>query len=247
LILVVSDLHLDFSAAREIDLFFELIRKFSKKADMLIINGDIFDSPSSTCNISRILERLSRLLFKNSKFKKIYHVVGNHDLGLNAFKGSYRTLRLEVCFPQLEFTWSGLKLYFEHGHRFDPLFKYSIYDLMKIIEQRGGFKFGDLAEDFITGFYGHFQTRQQPDFGVPESLAKLWVEEAESIAIARELHLVSFGHTHRKELLRMKKGVYLNTGSFYKQNLFALIDTQKVILYSFKGGKEEVVATAALP
>lgn len=246
MILAVSDLHLDFAPAEEIDLFFDLIKKFSNTAEILIINGDIFDSPSSASSISGIFERLAKLLFKTSKFKKVYHVVGNHDLGLNAFAGRYHYFQLEICYPQLEFEWSGWKLYFEHGHRYDPLFKYSVYDLMKIIEQRGGFKFGDLAEDFLRGVYGHFQTKQQPDFGVPEALAQFWLEAAENVALTRRLHLVSFGHTHRKELVSLKNGIYLNTGSFFKQGLFALIEKEKVSLLSFKDGREEVIAAKTL-
>jgi UDP-2,3-diacylglucosamine pyrophosphatase LpxH len=241
LIIVVSDLHLDFSSEKEISLFFDLIKDYSGKANILVINGDIFDSPSSSEKISGIVEKLTQLVFLKARFKKIYYVVGNHDLGLNALRGKYRFFGLDIYYPSLEFEWHGRKLYFEHGHRYDPLFKYSLYDLMKIVEERGGFRFGDLVEDFLKNFYGYFQTEQQPGFGVPESLSNIWREAAKEIARNKKPHLVAFGHTHRGELLKVNNCIYLNTGSFYRQYSFAVLEKNQVKLMAFKNGDEEII------
>lgn len=234
MILTVSDLHLDYSDKEDISALFRLLRENRHRFNTIILNGDLFDSPSRNSSNAVNLEKfLSFVIDMASTGVKFYYVVGNHDLGMTALVGKYKSLNLKVVYPEVTLRLGNKRLFFEHGHRHDPLFKASIYDLLKIIEERGNFRAGDVIEKFGRIFFSHFQTKQKENFGVPESIKDLWNERAKEILQNSSVDAVFFGHTHAADIVTFDNGkIYLNCGSWYENKNYALITRSGVGLYA---------------
>jgi UDP-2,3-diacylglucosamine pyrophosphatase LpxH len=157
---VVSDLHADTWLEDEIvphtdkakrEHFKDFLEEVVKpQAHTLVINGDIFDSP---CKDGRyLLPYHSALLAQLLKFLKdtrVYYFVGNHDLGL--FGLSVNNFdNLTVVYPSGQATAledkcievdpsrpDGPRVYFDHGHIYDPFLGKYIFDLMRVTKPPG--------------------------------------------------------------------------------------------------------------
>lgn len=239
MILVLSDLHLDYAIQSEKKKLEKLVLEFANPENTIVINGDLFDSPAREKPLGRQLEDILSLLLKACKMgAKIYIVAGNHDLGINSFVGKYLNGQLSIVYPDLKLKLGKKVIFFEHGHRYDPLFKHSIYDLMRILEEKGNFQFGDLAEEALTKLQGFFQSRQTKEFGVPEEVREIFREGAAKAAKKERLDVVVFGHTHSWEVTEIGPGTYyFNCGSWYKNLNYGLISDSKISVYSIKGKK----------
>ncbi|MCX7832574.1 MAG: UDP-2,3-diacylglucosamine diphosphatase [Actinobacteria bacterium] len=248
MILVFSDLHLDYATEAERKDLFSLIDSLKDQLRILVLNGDIFDSPSREKSVSEQVENLVRTILSLVENEvSVYYIVGNHDIGMNAFRGSYFNGKFFVAYPSVTITNGNLKFYFEHGHNYDPLFKYSIYDLMEILEKKGNFKFGDLAENLLNAVFSHFQTKQTDVFGVPEVLGKIWKEASENILQVGKYDVVVFGHTHHAEILSIfENKFYVNLGSWFKNQNYLLIDKNILQLNTFSSGKHLTISEVKL-
>lgn len=248
LTLVVADLHLDYSRSGEVESLKKLIEHYSGRAKELVILGDVFESPrrndSHLDDLASIIEVFKKFMDKGGR---INYVVGNHDLGMTALKGRYYGGRFQISYPSASVNIGGLNVHFEHGHAYDPLFKNSIYDLLRIIEERASFKVGDVAENLLNGLFNLYQTKQQEDFGVPEFLNRIWVESARKILKKEDVSVVAFGHTHRPEVLRVENGkYYFNAGSWHKQFTYGTIDDEFAKILRYDKEKEIVVKEVKL-
>lgn len=248
MILAFSDLHLDFATEEERKEFFYLLDTLKEKINILVLNGDVFDSPSKENSASEHIETLIRkILDLVNKGISVYYIVGNHDIGINAFRGGYLNGKLFVAYPSLTISNENLRFYFEHGHNHDPLFKYSIYDLMEIIEKKGKFKFGDIAEDLLNAVISRFQTKQTEFFGVPDVLAKIWKEASENILRTGKYDVVIFGHTHNAEIVSIfEDKIYVNLGSWFRNRNYLVIEKNVLKLNTFNYGKHLTISEVIL-
>lgn len=240
LLLVVADLHLDYSKSDEVELLKKLIAGYSGRATALAILGDAFESPprndSSLPELGSIIEVLKEFMDKGGS---IYYVVGNHDLGMTALKGRYYEGKFQISYPSVQVKIEGLSVHLEHGHLYDPLFKHSVYDLLRVIEERVNLKVGDVAESFLKALFNLYQTKQQEDFGVPEFLNRIWIESAGEILEKERVEVVVFGHTHRPEILSLGTGkYYVNAGSWHKNLNYGTIDGKSAKIFRYEEGRE---------
>ncbi len=119
---IISDLHLgnpSFVQGENLDSF---LKYLSENNSSLCINGDGIDLvqlsiPKLTRDIHSILKGL-RDFFAHEK-KKIYYVIGNHDIYMEAFledSGIFNVV------PFLDVISGNQRVHIEHGHLYDNLF-----------------------------------------------------------------------------------------------------------------------------
>ena len=119
---IISDLHLgnpSFVQGENLDSFLEYL---SKNDSSLCINGDGIDLvqlsiPKLTVDIHSILGGMKHF-FAHGK-KKIYYVIGNHDIYMEAFledSGIFEVV------PFLDVISGDRRIHIEHGHLYDNLF-----------------------------------------------------------------------------------------------------------------------------
>lgn len=102
-IIVVSDIHLNSYYSKE-DQFMELMSKI--EADLLIINGDLYDLYVGPPNKDFI-----KVIKKNKNIKDLIYIRGNHDF------------RIKEHFPQLDVRdfYRIADVVITHGHQYDFL------------------------------------------------------------------------------------------------------------------------------
>jgi len=119
---IISDLHLgnpSFVQGENLDSF---LKYLSQKNSSLCINGDGIDLlqlsiPKLALDIHSILRGLQGF-FAHGK-KKIYYVIGNHDIYMEAFledSGIFNVV------PFLDVISGDRRIHIEHGHLYDNLF-----------------------------------------------------------------------------------------------------------------------------
>lgn len=104
MIYFLGDMHVTTSHPWDVPFFEKFIEWFNsinfESESTLIQLGDVFDK---SCNYGETTKYVTKF-FKvaSTKFKKIYILGGNHDLGLSKNKYQYATSYLEECFDNIE-------------------------------------------------------------------------------------------------------------------------------------------------
>jgi len=119
---IISDLHLGNPSFVNVDRLDSFLKYLSKMDVNLCINGDGIDLlqlsvPKLTSDLQSILNSL--LNFCNQGNKKIYYVIGNHDVYMEAFlEGS----GVFSVVPFIDVISGDQRIHIEHGHLYDPIF-----------------------------------------------------------------------------------------------------------------------------
>ncbi len=233
---IISDIHLDYLSEEEKFKLRELFESLLDELEVFVINGDVFDSPGRDRSVLADILDISEII-KERNTGRIVYVVGNHDIGMTSFLGEVPALNLEIVYPYKILSFAGKRILIEHGHLSDPFYRASIYDLLRIVEEKAGFRVGDILENLVDEIYSVYQKPQQEGFGVPEKFKEIWRRAAFKIAEEKAADVVIYGHTHSYEICTESNTVYLNSGSWFKNYNYCLIKESGIYVYRFDRAK----------
>ena len=220
---VISDLHLgnpSFVKGDSLNLF---LKYLSKRDASLCINGDGIDLlqlsvPKLTSDLHSISNTL--LNFCNQGNKKIYYIIGNHDVYMEAFledSGIFSVV------PFLDVVSGDQHIHIEHGHLYDPIFLF--YPKLHIQMARLLGLFVLISPVFfqlwfkIENFFTWLRHKKSLEFPDPP------IDNPSYISAARELFdrgfdTVIFGHTHHSGMQAIGKNkIYANAGSWTNESM----------------------------
>lgn len=245
-LVVISDLHLGnpFSSARRRTV--EFIHWAAREGYDICLNGDGFDVAQVslrrlTADVPEVLQALKNA---SARGRRVFYVVGNHDIVFEHFLADWGFLRLA---PFLNVQCEGRRFRVEHGHLYDPFF---------IAYPR--------LYDFCT-WIGGFALKLSP------SLYRLWIRferlrgrftakgvsgivgeprafvEAATRLEARGFDGVVFGHTHHSGVTSLPLGgLYLNPGSWMLGSKYVLIENGAARMGEFASPKLRLVGEGAI-
>jgi UDP-2,3-diacylglucosamine pyrophosphatase LpxH len=186
----------------------------SKTHDRIILMGDMYQTdygvyPGSRSEVlEAILTRYSRIArrWQASHYRSIF---GNHDLITQKILGALKQIRLKK---------DGGRIWFIHGHQFDPFISEKGRLPYFITWMIGGMRRKGLSRlaDFLEGpFY---------DFG--QRIFKKLDKAAWNALIQGKNNIIVMGHSHRTACRQFGKGVYVNSGACFKEDIrYVSMDT----------------------
>jgi UDP-2,3-diacylglucosamine pyrophosphatase LpxH len=223
---VISDLHLGNPAFLRSDYLKSFIKHLSRKDASLCINGDGIDLLQCT---TRKLVKDLRLAVKSLKdfisrgSKKIYYVVGNHDIHLEPYLAE---LDIFSFTPFLEVVSGGRRIHIEHGHAYDQRYNYFpklYHHLSRVLG-----KLLIISPNLFHLFFRiewFFHGRKNRKVNGPDSVL---VDAHSNFSAARELFtrgfdIVILAHTHLHGLQVMENGkIFANAGAWTSDKLHYL-------------------------
>jgi UDP-2,3-diacylglucosamine pyrophosphatase LpxH len=250
-LIVISDLHLGnpYSlATRRLRTFIDYVVDggFS-----LCINGDGVDILQG--RLGRVTQHgieVMELLRKfESSGRRLYYVVGNHDIVLEQ---ALHTWMSEYLTPFLNVQSGNLRVRIEHGHTYDAFFVASprVYELLAMAAT----PFLHLYPDVYRLWAASTRARLRAGrilVGTPQEYSSAEQEAAAMIA-CRGFDVVVFGHTHRPEQVDLPHGAsYLNCGNWLRDTTFVQIADNSASLLEWResgpvrSGSAEAAGTGA--
>jgi UDP-2,3-diacylglucosamine pyrophosphatase LpxH len=206
------------------------------------INGDGIDVVHTS--LRRITTEgmgMLRDLQHAAKSITIYYTVGNHDLILEHSIGEWGGLKLV---PFLNVRSGPRRIRIEHGHLYDP-FLINHPDLQHALTRFSGY----LCRIYPPWYYWHegykiFRhkyvarlkgERNHGPAGAPTDNPR-YLDAAEEVS-ERVFDAVIFGHTHHQAVLPLNRGrsTYYNTGSWFKQPYYLVLDRGELALKKWLG------------
>jgi predicted phosphodiesterase len=186
----------------------------SKTHDRIILMGDIYQTDYGTVPGSRtevleaILKRYAQVV---QRWKALHYrfVYGNHDVITQSLLGTLKQIRLKK---------DDWRIWFIHGHQFDPFIGEKGHLPFFVTWMIGGMRrigFSRLA-DFLEG----------PLYDFGQRLFQRLERAAWTALIHGKNDIMVMGHSHQTACLQLGKGVYLNSGACcYDSMRYASIDT----------------------
>jgi len=189
----------------------------------LCINGDGIDLlqlsvPKLTSDLQSILDSL--LHFCHQGNRKIYYIIGNHDVYMESFlEGS----GVFSVVPFIDVISGDQRIHIEHGHLYDPVFLFYPKLYIQMAKLLGLFVL--ISPAFfhlwfkIWRFFSWVKNRKKL------KLHDLPVDNPNYISAAREIFsrgfdTVIFGHTHHIGMQSIGKNrIYANAGSWTAQSM----------------------------
>ncbi|MCD4818543.1 MAG: UDP-2,3-diacylglucosamine diphosphatase [Candidatus Cloacimonetes bacterium] len=237
-IYIASDFHLKFQESREdlqrrerVQVF---LRSLIGKADVLILNGDIFDLwfVWKKVIIKSYFPILKILADIRESGCRIIFIAGNHDFWFGDFLSNY--LDIEVYQDSFSGTLDGLKMFVTHGDQYTTNDKrYQIFRAFirnRIITKT----FETLHPDFALSI-GSKLSRSSRRSKIPISVTQK--RENGLIDFAkkkvRDNDLIVMGHSHLPKKIEFEKGIYVNSGDWIKHNTYVKIIDGKIELKEF--------------
>jgi UDP-2,3-diacylglucosamine pyrophosphatase LpxH len=223
---IISDLHLGNPSFVQGENLASFIKYLTENNSSLCINGDGIDLlqlsiPKLTQDIHSILRGLQDF-FAHGK-KKIYYVIGNHDIYMEAFLEDAGIFNVV---PFLDVISGERRIHIEHGHLYDSLFIYfpGFYiQMAKLL----GLLVQILPSFFhlyfkIADFFSWLPIRKKLGLSYPLIDNPVFLRAAKEIC-ERGFDAVVFGHTHHcgiQEIWNNKK--YANAGSWADETVHYL-------------------------
>ncbi len=229
-LLVISDLHIGnpFSNAKR-----RLGRFLDHCADEgfdLCINGDGFEILQASFGILArdslgVLAQLRRLMLEG---RRLYYVIGNHDIALEHLLQSAYAQQIS---PFLNVSSGGRRIRIEHGHLYDPAFvKHPVvYETMTRLAGPLLHVYPDVYRAWSS--YQRLKDRWTRRRAKRFLDGSVYYEAAERI-LRRGFDAVVFGHTHRPELVELGDHgqLYVNSGTWMRGQSYVKIDRGVVTL-----------------
>lgn len=212
-LVIISDVHLGnpFSKGRQ-DVINFLLWAAQNQYD-ICINGDGLEiAQVSFHKLAVEMPELVKTLREIDRLgRKIYYIVGNHDITLEYFLEDWGALK--VC-PFLNYQSNQTRVRIEHGHLYDPFF-INFPDLYETLTRFAGVllainpKFYRLWMN-IEDWYAKLRKKKSHINGEAPEFA----EAAHEIS-RRGFDAVIFGHTHHPGMMILPNGKkYFNSGSW---------------------------------
>ena len=231
--LIVSDLHLGAVPDTVRDAFIRFCRHWQGRAEILLINGDLFDFwfEYRTVVHSQHFQILRALAELRDSGVQLVLVGGNHDAWGGPFLEKELGMRLEKGPFEIEL--AGRRAFVDHGDGVGPgdhgykLLKRTlrcgpVCRLMRLIHP-------DLA-DRIVGRVSRTGVRDELQFKKSRERAKVLEEFATELLESRpEVDLVVFGHCHTPQLKAIgSHGYYVNSGDWVDHRTYTVVTSDDI-------------------
>jgi UDP-2,3-diacylglucosamine pyrophosphatase LpxH len=223
---VISDLHLGNPAFLKTDYLKSFLRYLSENGTNLCINGDFVDllqssRPKFINDLRAALKSIKDVLYRGGN--KIYYVLGNHDIHLEA---CLKKLGLFSVVPFLEVVSGDQRIHIEHGHIYDQRFRHfprlylhtaSVLGKLLKVSPRF-FQFYFKIEWFL------FELINKRLIGNKVALIDAPSNLAAALKLfSRGFDIVILGHTHRHGLHTMEGGkIFANAGAWTSDKIHYL-------------------------
>jgi UDP-2,3-diacylglucosamine pyrophosphatase LpxH len=233
---VISDLHLGnpySRAARQLPRFIEYL---ADGQFALCINGDGLDilQGQAAGMATEALEVFGAMRHFLLNGRRLYYVVGNHDLALERTLNSWLG---EHLVPFLNLSCGSLRVRIEHGHIYDSAYalRPGLYEHIGAAAKPFLRMFPDVYELYTR--IAHFQAAQRQRFSAGDDDASKTSERRAAAMLARRgFDVVVFGHTHRPERIALDHGaVYINSGNWLRSSTLVEITAAGAQLKAWTG------------
>ena len=235
---IASDFHLKFVENAEDTERRERVLSFldsiKDDADLLILNGDIFDLWFVWRKF--IIKGYFPLLLKLSQLRengiRIVFIAGNHDFWFKGFLTE--TLGIEVYKDDFFETIDGVKTFVSHGDRYTSNdLRYQIFRKM-IRNKFIMWVFGNLHPDLALNIGKNMSRSSRNQQPTDETLNK---REQGLIHFAKkklnESDLVILGHSHIPKIARYENGIYANAGDWINNSSYLTMTNGKIELHNY--------------
>jgi len=163
--------------------------------------------------------------------RRVYYIVGNHDIALEHLIGSW--MGEHIC-PFLNVRSGNQRIRIEHGHLYDPFFfKYPrLYEWVTKMAgpflhfRPGLYTVWIRYQKLKAWFRGLMIKRGRTEQATP-------FHRGAEMLLMRGFDAVIFGHTHKPEDLPMADGRYLNAGNWVSGGTYVEINRGEVTLKSW--------------
>lgn len=232
----ISDVHLgihiDGYEKRQEDLF-SFFEEIKKDASDLYINGDLFDFWVEYNKVIRsdYFVAVSHLRQLVEAGIKVHYLAGNHDFALGSFLTN--TVGLTIHHEHLLTTIHGKKIHLYHG---DGLAKKDFgYRVLKSILRNkiNQALYKCIHPDIGIGLASFFSGSSRKMLAHWMTEEKLEEYRKTAKKYLAECDYVLFGHTHKAEITRYEKKVYINTGEWIRKYTYAKMVDGKIGLFQW--------------
>ena len=238
---IASDFHLPFSPETEEEaqrgnIALSFLSEINGKADVLILNGDVFDlwydwKSSIIKGYFPVLKKLADL---SESGCRLIFIAGNHDFWFNDFFSHY--LKCEVFTESFQETIDGQRLFVAHGDRFTS--NDSRYQFFRLLVRHPLTRtiFSLLHPELALGF-GRMMSRtsRKRSSSTTKSDERRntgLMEYAKKISAGYDL--IIMGHAHAPVVIDFHNSMYINSGDWVTHFSYVVIDDGKPELCYFK-------------
>jgi len=212
----------------------EFFDSLKGKADMLILNGDIFDLwyDWNSVIIKGFFPILKKLADLQEAGCKLILISGNHDFWFGNFLPDY--LKVDVHLNRYTDTINGKRILVTHGdlHTANDL----RYHVFRTVIRTGFVRtiFGMIHPN-ISLWLGKQLSRSSRKRKVPKQLREAQEKGLSSFAEKSfsQFDIIVMGHSHKALRIDYPNGVYLNSGEWFFSNSFVKIIDGKAELCQF--------------
>lgn len=239
-IVIASDFHLKFAENAEDrerrDRVTHFLRSLRGKADLLVLNGDIFDLwfVWRRVMIRGYFGVLRELADLADSGVKLVFIAGNHDFWFRDFLT--RELGATVALDSFRCDADGKKLYVSHGDAYTTGdLRYQVY--RRLVRNRAVmWVFNLLHPDFALKLGGLMSRSSRARKANPELARR---KQAGLRRKAGELlrhgdDIVVFGHTHDPMVEQTPDGVFANSGDWISHDTYLVLENGEVTLHTYK-------------
>jgi len=236
---IASDFHLKFEENTEDtkrrNRVLSFLDSIKDDADLLILNGDIFDLWFVWKKF--IIRGYIPLLLKLHQLRengvRIVFIAGNHDFWFKDFLTE--TLGIEVYKDDFCKTIDGVNTFVSHGDRYTSNdLRYQIFRRM-IRNKFIMWIFGNLHPDLALNIGKNMSRSSRKQQPTDETLNK---RERGLIQFAKnklnETDLVILGHSHIPKIENFKNGIYANAGDWIDNSSYLTMTNGKIELHNYK-------------
>ncbi len=236
---IASDMHYRFVENEEISErhrkvlgFLDLVKE---DADMLILNGDIFDlwCVWDTVIIKGYFQLLRKLADITDAGCKIVFIAGNHDFWFSDFLEQELGFQVETDIYKTEI--DGKKIIATHGDIYTA--SDSRYKLFRMIVRNRFVKrvFKLLHPDLALKL-GMLMSRSSRNVKHPKELE---IRKENGLKYSaqqflKECDIVFFGHSHKPMIIEYKSGIYANSGDWVKHQTYLVLEDGNLKLQTYK-------------
>lgn len=236
---IFSDAHLGFAPGDAEAATLGFLRSLRGTAGSLVINGDLFEF---WYEWKRVIPRpafrvLAALADLRDGGMPVVMLAGNHD----CWGGEVLRQDVGVDYRMEAFTGDagGWSAHIEHGDGLRGAEDAAYRRLRRVLRHplaRRAFRWlpADAASGLAYGSSHASRTHSAADGG-----AGLRRVAFERLAATPGLELVAYGHSHVPELVRAPGGgVYANSGPWYDQRTYVVVDSERIALRQWTGSAE---------
>ena len=236
---IASDFHLKFKENAEDtkrrDNVLSFLDSIKDDADLLILNGDIFDLWFVWKKF--IIKGYFPILLKLHQLRengiRIVFIAGNHDFWFKDFLTE--TLGIEVYKDDFYETIDGVKTFVSHGDKYTSNdLRYQIFRRM-IHNKFIMWIFGNLHPDLALNIgksMSRSSRKQQPTNEVSNKREQGLIKFAKKKL--NETDLIILGHSHIPKIERYENGIYANAGDWINNSSYLTMTNGKIELHNYK-------------